>query len=182
MSRIRASGYLLASLLFLLLFARQAESNGLFLSEGGGDVDSHVDIIVKEVTVSPVRAHVGDVIRIDMRWVYWGAILNRDYETTNAEIKANGKVVGSIPFVYDYGAKLGDEYVHTYLWDTRDFPPGEYRIRGEVFLWHDATPYDNFLVVKDPVILLAPGAKFPEGQEAGGTGVARNPSCPLSKK
>ena len=182
MRRIRVSIYLLVSVLFLLLFARQAESNRLFVSEGGGDVDSHVDIIVKEVTVSPVRAHVGDVIRIDMRWVYWGDILNREYETTKAEIKANGKVVGSIPFVYNYGAKLGDEYAHTYYWDTRDFPPGEYKIRGEVFLWRDVTPYDNFLVVKEPVILLAPGAKFPEGQEAGGTGMARNPSWPLSKK
>src|SRR5512139_1179052 len=135
MRRMQVSRYLLAPVLFLLLVARQAEANRLIVSEGGGEVDSHIDIIVKEVTVSPVRAHVGDVIRIDMRWVYWGAILNRDYETTNAEIKANGKVVGSIPFVYDYGAKLGDEYAHTYYWDTRDFPPGEYRIRGEVFLW-----------------------------------------------
>jgi len=174
MRRIRASGYLSASLLFLLLFARQAESNMRLVSEGGGD--SHIDIFVKEVRVSPVRAHVGDVIRIDMRWVYWGAISNRDYETTNAEIRANGKVIASSPFVYDYGASLGDEYDHTWFWDTRGFPPGEYRIRGEVFLWRDATPYDNFLLVKEPVILLAPGAKFPEGQEAGGAGVARNPS------
>jgi hypothetical protein len=174
MRRIRASGYLSASLLFLLLFARQAESNMLLVSEGGGD--SHIDIFVKEVRVSPVRAHVGDVIRIDMRWVYWGAIGNRDYETTKAEIRANGKVVGSIPFIYNYGASLGDEYTHTYYWDTQDFSPGEYKIRGEVFLWRDVTPYDNFLVVKEPVTLLAPGAKFPEGQEAGGTGVATNPS------
>ncbi len=32
------------------------------------------------------------------------------------------------------------------------------------------------LVVKEPVILRALGAEFPKGQEAGGTGVARNPS------
>ena len=176
MRRIRVSIYLLAPVLFLLLLvARQPEANELFSMGGGGEAD-YADIFVKEVAVSPTRAHVGDVIRIDMRWVYWGEFLNRHYETTNAEIKANGKVVASSPFVYDYGGKLGDEYVHTYLWDTQGFPPGEYRIRGEVFLWHDATPYDNFLVVKDPVILLAPGAKFPEGQGAGGTGVARNPS------
>ena len=175
MSRIQASGYLLAPALFLLLVPRQVDSNRLLVSAGGnGGEGAHVDIIVREVIVSPIRAHVGDVIRIDMRWMYWGDISNRYYETTKAEIRANGKVVASSPFVYDYGASLGDEYVQTWSWDTRGIPPGEYRIRGEVFLWLDATPYDNFLVVKEPVILLAPGAKFPEGQEAGGTGVARN--------
>jgi hypothetical protein len=176
MRRIPVCGYLLVSALFLLLFARHAEANGLLLAMGGGDEGDYADIFVKEVKVSPIRAHVGEVIRIDMRWVYWGELSNRHYETTNAEIRANGKVVASIPFVYDYGAKLGDEYVHAYFWDTRGFPPGEYKIRGEVFLWHDRTPYDNFLLVKEPMILLAPGAKFPEGQEAGGSGVARNPS------
>jgi hypothetical protein len=177
MRRIQVSGYLLVSALFLLLVSRQAESNKLLVSAGGdGGEGAHVDIFVKEVKVSPIRAHVGDVIRIDMRWVYWGDIINRNYETTNAEIRANGKVIARSPFVYDYGASLGDEYVHTWFWDTRSSPPGEYRIRGEVFLWLDATPYDNFLVVKEPVILLAPGAEFPKGQGAGGTGVGRNPS------
>jgi len=181
MRRIRVSVYLLAPVLFLLLVARDAESNRMLVSAGGAGEGDHVDIFVKEVKVSPLGAHVGDVIRIDMRWVYWGEINNRYYETTEAEIRANGKVVASSPFVYNYGASLGDEYAHTWYWDTRSFPPGGYRIRGEVFLWRDATPYDNFLVVKEPVILLAPGEKFPEGQEAGGTGVARNPSYPLSK-
>ncbi len=86
-----------------------------------------------------------------------GAIGNRDYETTKAEIRANGTVVASIPFVYGYGASLGDEYAHPWFWDTRGFPPGKYGIRGEVFLGRDATPYDNFLALKEPVILLAPG-------------------------
>ncbi len=178
MRRVRSCGYLSISVLFFLLVARQAESRMLLASGNGG---TDVDIVVREVKVSPVRAHVGDVIRIDMRWMYWGDISNREYQTTKAEIRANGKVVASTPFVYDYGALLGDEYVHTYFWDTRGVPPGEYRIRGEVFLWLDATPYDNFLVVKDPVILLAPGAEFPKGQEAGGVGVARNPSWPRSR-
>lgn len=176
MGRFQGSGYLLAPVLFLLLFARTAEANSMLISTGGVGEGAYVDIFVKEVKVSPVRAHVGDVLRIDMRWVYWGAISNRDYETTNAEIRANGKVVASSPFVYDYGASLGDEYAQTWYWDTQGLPPGKYRIRGEVFLWRDVTPYDNFLVVKEPVTLLAPGVEFPEGQEAGGAGVARNPS------
>jgi hypothetical protein len=181
-SRVRVSGYLSVPVLFLLLVARHAGSNMSVVSARGGGEGAHVDIIVKELIVSPVGAHVGDVIRIDMRWMYWGDIGNREYQTTKAEIRANGKVVGSIPFVYDYGASLGDEYAHSFHWDTRGFPPGNYTIRGEVFLWQDVTPYDNFLVVKEPVILLASGAEFPEGQEAGGAGVARNPSFPSSKE
>jgi hypothetical protein len=182
MGRVRVSGYLMAPVLFLLLAARPAESHMSVVSAGGGGEGAHVDIVVKELIVSPVEAHVGDVIRIDMRWMYWGDISNREYQTTKAEIRANGKVVGSVPFVYDYGASLGDEYAHSFHWDTRGIPPGNYRIRGEVFLWQDVTPYDNFLVVKEPVILLAPGAEFPEGQGAGGAGVARNPSFPSSKE
>jgi len=174
MGRIHVSGYLLAPVLFLLLFARQAEANGMFASAGGGGDSDYADIFVKELRVSPIRAHVGDVIRIDMRWVYWGEVSNRYYETTRAEVRANGKVVASSPFVYDYGASLGDEYARTWYWDTKGLPPGKYRIKGEAFLWRDATPYDNFLAVKEPVILLAPGATFPGGQDAGGTGVARN--------
>jgi hypothetical protein len=181
-SRVRVSGYLSVPVLFLLLVARHAGSNMSVVSAGGGGEGAHVDIIVKEVIVSPVGAHVGDVIRIDMRCMYWGDISNREYQTTKAEIRANGKVVGSVPFVYDYGASLGDEYVHSFHWDTRGFPPGKYTIRGDVFLWLDVTPYDNFLVVKEPVVLLAPGAVFPRGQEAGGAGVARNPSFPSSKE
>jgi hypothetical protein len=91
-------------------------------------------------------------------------------------------VIASSPFVYNYGASLGDEYAHTYYWDTRGLPPGEYKIRGEVFLWRDVTPYDNFLVMKEPVTLLAPGAEYLKGREGGGTGVARNPSFPSSKE
>jgi hypothetical protein len=176
MGWIQGSGYLLAPVLFLLLSARTVEANSMLISTGGGGEADYADIFVKEVKVSPVRAHVGDVLRIDMRWVYWGEISNRYYESTQAEVRANGKVVASIPFVYDYGASLGDEYAHTWYWDTKGLPPGKYRIKGEVFLWRDVTPYDNFLVVKEPVTLLAPGVEFPGGQEAGGAGVVRNPS------
>jgi hypothetical protein len=182
MGRIQVSGYRLAPVLLLLLFARHVEADMLVLSAGGVGEGAYVDIFVKEVKVSPARAHVGDVLRIDMGWVYWGAISNREYETTKAEIRANGKVVASVPFVYDYGASLGDEYAHTWYWDTGGLPPGKYRIRGEVFLWRDATPFNNFLSLKEPVILLAPGGTFPGGQDAGGAGVARNPSFPWSKE
>lgn len=148
----------------------------------GGGAGANVNIIVEEVKVTPIRAHVGDVIRIDMRWVYWGDLQNAyHYETTNAVIRANGKVVAGVPFTYGYGASLGDEYRQTFFWDTKGAAPGDYRIRGELFLWLDASPYDNFLEVKRRLVLLPPDAASAEGQEAGGTAIARVPSWPWSK-
>ncbi len=159
----------------LAIFLSGGTERTLGSGMGGVGDGANVDIIVTGVKVSPVRAHVGDVIRIDMRWVYWGDISNRYQATTESEIRANGKVVASSPFVYEYGASLGDEYRQTYFWDTQELTPGKYRIRGEVFLWLDATPYDNFLDVKDPVILLPPGAEFPKGQDSDGAAAAGSP-------
>ena len=171
--RIQAFGYLIA-FVFLILLARQAEP-GMRLVSSLGDGGAHVDLVVRKITVTPARAHVGDTIRIEMAWEYWGEITNNYYDTTIAEVLANGKVVAGKPFVYNYGAQLGDAYRETFLWDTKGMAPGEYRIRGQVPLRLDATPYDNFLVVKEPVILVPEGAPFPSGEESGGTVVGKNP-------
>ena len=171
--RIQAFGYLIVPVILLLL-AQQAES-GMRLVSSLGDGGAHVDLVVRKITVSPARAHVGDTIRIEMAWEYWGEITNNYYDTTFAQVSANGKLVARKPFVYNFGAQLGDEYRETFLWDTKGMSPGEYRIRGEVPLRLDATPYDNFLVVKEPVILVPEGAPFPSGEESGGTLVAKNP-------
>jgi hypothetical protein len=171
-SRIQAFGYLLVPV-FLLLLAQQAESGMLRASLGDGG--AHVDLVVRKITVSPARAHVGDTIRIEMVWEYWGEITNNYYDTTFAQVSANGKLVARKPFVYNFGAQPGDEYRETLLWDTKGMAPGKYRIRGEVPLRLDATPYDNFLVVKEPIILVPQGAAFPSGGESGGTVVAINP-------
>jgi hypothetical protein len=171
-SRIQAFGYLIVPV-FLLLLAQQAESGMLRASLGDGG--AHVDLVVRKITVSPARAHVGDAIRIEMLWEYWGEITNNYYDTTFAQVSANGNVVARKPFVYNFGAQLGDTYRETFLWDTRGMAPGKYRIRGEVPLRLDATPYDNFLEVKEPVILVPQGAAFPSGEESGGTVVAKNP-------
>ena len=140
-------------------------------SRGDG---AHVDLIVRKITVSPARAHVGDTIRIEMVWQYWGDMISNYYDTTTAEILANGKVVAGKPFVHNFGARLGDEYRETFLWDTTGRAPGTYHIRGRVPLQLDATPYDNFLAVKEPIILVPQGASFPSG-ESGGTVIGKNP-------
>jgi len=170
--RIRKKSVLFVAFLLLLFFARPAGSSMLLVSLGDGG--AHVDLVVRKVTVTPIRAHVGDVIRIDMVWEYWGDISNNYYDTTTAKVLANGKVVASKPFVYNYGASLGEVYRDTFLWDTKGMAPGTYRIRGEVPLRLDATPFDNFLVVNEPLLLIPREASFSVGEEGGGTAVAEN--------
>lgn len=144
-------------------------------SEQGSGDGAHVDLVMRKITVSPARAHVGDVVTIEMILEYRGEMINNYYDTTFAEVSANGRVVARKPFVYNFGARFGDEYRETIHWDTTGMAPGRYRIRGEVPLRLDATPFDNFLVVKESVILVPEGAPFSAGEEAGGTAVATNP-------
>src|SRR5512134_1999941 len=171
--RIRTSGYIFASVFLFLLLAQGKDSSMAESSRGDG---AHVDLVVREITVSPARAHVGDTIRIEMVWEYWGDIVSNYYDTTYSQVSANGKLVVRKPFVYNFGAKLGDRYRETFLWDTKGMAPGQYRIRGEVPLRLDATPFDNFLAVKEPVVLVAEGTPSPVGGgESGGTVAATNP-------
>lgn len=171
-SRIGALGGLLVSA--LLLLPLRGEGSGI-LAASMGDGGAHVDLVVRKVTVTPIRARVGDVIRIEMVWEYWGDLLNTYYDTTFAEVLADGRVISRKPFVYGYGATLGDTYRDTFLWDTEGAPPGAYRIRGQVPLRLDATPFDNFLVVREPLLLIPRGGSFPPEEEGGGTAVAENP-------
>ena len=172
--RTKTTMVLSVPMFFLLFFAPQA-GPGMLHGSVGDNGGAHVDLVVRKVTVTPARAHVGDIIRIEMVWEYWGEITSNYYDTTFAEVLANGKPVAKKPFVYNFGARPGDVYRETFLWDTKGTAPGEYRIRGEVPLRLDATPYDNFLVVMEPVILVPEGAPFPSGEESGGTLVAKNP-------
>ncbi|MGB3399001.1 MAG: hypothetical protein WBA34_02375 [Candidatus Deferrimicrobiaceae bacterium] len=173
-SQIKTCMVLFVSLFHLMGIAPLAGPGMLHGSEGIHE-GAHVDLVVRKVMVTPVRAHVGDIIRIEMEWEYWGDISNDYYETTRAEVRANGKVVAGIPFTYEFGARLGEVYRETFLWDTAGVTPGKYRIRGEVPLRLDATPYDNYLDVKEPVLLVSAGASLPAGEEGGEAAVAENP-------
>ncbi len=169
--RIGAYTAFFCSFHLFLLFANLSGPRMLYGSQGGG---AHVDLVVRKVTVTPVRARVGDVVRIEMEWEYWGAISNNYYDTTAAEVRANGMVVASKPFVLNFGARLGEVYRDTFLWDTKEMAPGKYRIRGEVPLRLDATPFDNFLIVSEPLLLIPREASFPAGEDGGGIAVAQN--------
>ncbi len=175
-SRIRTTIYLLVSLLLLLLFAPLPGSSMM-----NGDSDKNggsqpVDLVVRKVTVTPVRAHVGDVVRVEMEWDYWGDIWDNPYDTSVAAVRANGNVVASKTYTADFGGlSPGDTYRETFLWDTTGMAPGEYRIRGEVPVIEDKTHYDNYLDVKEPLLLVPAGVSFPDGKERGGEAVAESP-------
>lgn len=133
--------------------------------EGGGTC---IDLIVREVKVTPVRAHVGDKIRID-------AVIENvgdGRETTEAKVFANRKQVAGK--LFSWGESEDRIYRESFLWDTKGVAPGESRIRAEDFLWEDASPFANDLAIKEPVNLLPAGTAFPAGQP-GGEAIAVDP-------
>jgi hypothetical protein len=171
-SRIKGIFYLIVPLLLVLFFARPAVSNDMDGEDkdGGSEIP---DLVVRKVTVTPVRAHVGDAIQVEMEWDLDGHIT--DTETNVATVRANGKGVASKKYPSGFGVRPGEVKRETFQWNTKGMAPGKYRIRGEVLLKYDPTPYDNYLDVKEPVLLIAEGESFPAGQEGGGEAVAENP-------
>jgi hypothetical protein len=162
-------------LLFLLVGAGQAGAGHRFLkvdAESGGDGNPNVNLIVREVRVTPIVAHVGDIIRIEMVMENRGDNANI---TIPAEIWANKKVVASRLFTFGWNDQPGQIFHEKFEWNTRGASPGEYRIKGEAFVWEDASPFDNFLRVKEPLVLLPAGAALPAGKQDGGTAVAVDP-------
>ncbi len=161
-----------AAVCALLLAGGVARAGHLLLSmkDDGGN-GTFVNLIVREVKVTPVRAHVGDVIRID-------AVIQNQGEgagTIPLRVYANGKSVASRLFSYDTMVGPNPVYRESFAWDTRGAKPGEYRITVDAFDWDDASPFDNSLDVKEPVTLLPAGAAFPAGRPGGGTAVAVDP-------
>lgn len=163
------------SFLLLLLFAPLARP-GLLHGSMGDNGGANVDLVVTKVTVTPVRARSGDPVRIEVTWMYWGDLISNYHESTSVNVLANGKVVVTMPYSYEFGARLGDEHRHTFEWDTTGMSPGQYRIRAEIPLRVDATPYDNYLDVKEPLVLLPAGEPVPAGPESERSAVAENPA------
>jgi len=136
--------------------------------EIGDDNGPYVNLIVREVRVTPVVAHVGDTIRFEMVLENRGDPVNR---TISIDILANGKEVAGQLFTFGWSNEPGKIYRETFEWNTKGVRPGEYRIRGDAFVWDDDSPFDNFLDVKDPLVLLPVGAAMPAGMENGGSAV-----------
>src|SRR4030066_554494 len=169
---------LMIAVFLLLLLARPAGSN---MMDGGKDGNGGAeipDVVLRKVMVTPVRAHGGDVIRIEMEWDYWGDITENHYDTNKAAVGANGKVVAGRQYTADFGVRPGELCRETFLWDRKGMAPGKDRIRGEVPVILEKTPYDNYLDVKEAVSLIPVGASFPAGEEPGGAAVAKDPCSP----
>jgi len=138
--------------------------------DGGGGGDMNIDLAVRQVTVTPVRAHVGDVVHVDVE------IENKaeGSRTTPAELLVNGKVVASHLFTWGWSA--GERlYRVSFDWDTRKVSPGEYRIGARAFVWEDTSPFDNQLEVTQPVLIAPAGGGFPGGEAAGGSATETDP-------
>lgn len=158
-------GIILLSLAILLFGTGTAGAE----MEGGDGNGPWLDLIVREVRVTPVVAHVGDTIRFEMVLENHGDAVKTTIPIT---ILANGKEVAGHLFTFGWSNEPGKIYRETFQWETNGVPPGEYRIRGDAFVWDDDYKFDNDLDVKEPLVLLPAGAAFPAGKEDGGTAVA----------
>ena len=131
--------------------------------DGGNGGDMNIDLVVRQVTVTPVRAHAGDGIHVEV------LIENKaeGMRTTNAELLVNGKAVARQLFTW--GMSAGERlYRLSFDWDTRGIPPGEYRIGAQAFVFEDSSPFDNRLDVTQPVVVAPAAGGFPGGEAAGG--------------
>ncbi|MBI5576521.1 MAG: hypothetical protein HY896_09195, partial [Deltaproteobacteria bacterium] len=118
MRRLIMTGIAVASA--LLLWGDQARGGGrggLVLADiGDGGGGFYVNLIMREVRVTPVRARVGDVIRVDM-------VIEDQSDVRqpkgDLEIRANGKVVARKRLGEDvYGGEGERYYRQTLQWDT----------------------------------------------------------------
>ncbi|MBP2678638.1 MAG: hypothetical protein H6Q82_1703 [Deltaproteobacteria bacterium] len=158
------------------VFGGTAEPVLLADMDGGGGGDMNIDLAVRQVTVTPVRAHVGDVIHVEV-------VIETKAEgsrTTPAELLVNGKVVASKLFTWgwSHGERLSRL---SFEWDTRKVPPGEYRIGGQAFVWEDTSPFDNRLDVTQPVLIVPAGSAFPGGETEGGSATESDPRFDKSR-
>jgi hypothetical protein len=136
--------------------------------DGGGH--GNVDLAVRQVTVSPVRAHPGDVVHVEV-------VIESKADgsaTTTAELLVNGKTVGRQLFTW--GMSPGPQlYRLSFAWPTGGVSPGKYRIGARAFVWEDSSPFDNELEVKQPVVIAPTGGGFPGGEPAGGSVTETDP-------
>jgi len=152
-------------------YAVSPEDPALFADMDGGGGGPAIDLIVRQVSFSPARAHVGDTIRIE---VIVEDKFGEGNKTIPARIWANGKQVAEMLFNFGLLPPGGIREV-VFRWDTQGVPPGEYKIKADFFVWDDMSPFDNRMTVSQPLILAPAGASFPDGQPAGGTATETDP-------
>jgi hypothetical protein len=156
---------------FLALFA-------LFMASGteqARSMDGVLDLNlgVQQVSFTPARAHVGDTIQITVRVANLGD--SGANKTIPVQILANGKRVADQ--LFSWGDPGITNFTVQFQWNTAGAAPGEYGIKADFSFFEDSSPFDNYMAVKQPLILVPAGAPFPAGQPAGGTATETDPQA-----
>jgi hypothetical protein len=126
-----------------------------------------VNLIVREIRVTPARVHPGETVTIEM-------VVENHAEgagTVRARVTANGREVAAHLYSYGSRGEGGRLTRETFRWDTKGAAPGNYRIKGEVPLFEDSSPFDNALEAAQPLVILPEGSSEPSG----GSLVERDP-------
>lgn len=164
--------YAITAACAFMLWGDQARAGFMRINASDGGGGPYVNLIVREVRVAPIRAHVGDMIRVDV-------VIEDQSDVTYArgdlELKANGRIVARKRLDGGFGGQGERLHRATIQWDTKVASPGDYKIRAEFHVWGDASEFDNFLDVKEALELLPPGAASPSGKAGGGAAIARDP-------
>lgn len=95
-------------------------------------------------------------------------------KTIPARILANDKSVADQLFTFGWDPGITN-YTVQFQWNTGGAAPGEYRIKADFSFFEDTSPFDNFMTVKQPLILVPAGTPFPDGQPAGATATETDP-------
>jgi hypothetical protein len=133
----------------------------------------NLNLSVQQVSFTPSRAHVGDTIQVTVRVTNMGdSGVNK---TIPARILANDKGVANQLFTFGWSGDTN--YTVQFQWNTGSAVPGEYRIKADFSFFEDTSPFDNYMTVKQPLILVPAGAPFPDGQPAGGTATETDPQA-----
>jgi len=155
---------ILLAAVFLAVFASFSAAARAEMDGGGDGGGTAVNLTVQKVIVRPIRAHVGDVIDVEV-WID-----NREdgSDTSWAEVYAGKKVVAREMF--RWGTPGMERTYKLYIkWDTSGMAPGEYKVKVDAPVSQDIDSFDNELAVPKPIILAAPGSGFPGGEQAGGS-------------
>jgi len=152
------------ALMFFPVNAAAAPAGNIQLASDDGGGGMAVNLTLQQMTVSPIRAFVGDTINVDV------VVDNREdgSDTAWVEIYANKKKVAQQMFRWG-GPGMERTHRISVPWNTTGFAPGEYTLRVNVFVFQDISPFDNDHTMDTPVILVAPGGEFPGGAQAGGS-------------
>jgi len=134
----------------------------------------NLNLGVQQVSFTPARAHVGDTIQITVRVANLGD--SGVSKTIPVRMLANGKRVADQLFTFGWDPGITN-YTVQFQWNTAGAAPGEYGIKADFSFFEDSSPFDNYMTVKQPLILVPAGAPFPDGQPAGGTATETDPQA-----